>query len=462
MKNIFYFFAVMLSLPALVCHAQEIDLVFHWEDPTIPGSAEYNNAYNEVWGLVVEGREFAVIGSTMGTHIFDITDIANVDSVAFIPGKVTGPAIIHRDYHDYNGLLYIVADEGISSLQIVDISQLPESVEVVYDSGELITRAHNIFIDTTAAVLYGCGISTGTGSSVWFGQYDISNVEPVFLNSAPEAGYVHDMYVRDNIAYVLAGSSGGLYIIDFTDPTNYTVLGSLLNYSAFGQGYTHSGWLSDDGNTFVFADENHGLEMKICDVSDPTDITVESTCWSEVDEQSMAHNQMIKGDFLYTANYHDGLVIHDISNPQEPELLAIYDTYSPLDHDSYRGAWGIYCYLPSGRLLVSDMQYGLFVFEFDLSMPQATALHDNSEAFEAGIMLNANQIQWSCSSCKDETTTLSLIDLSGRRVHEQTLAAGMSSGTISVPGSLPAGVLIAEMRQGTKQFTQKVIIGSKP
>ena len=31
------------------------------------------------------------------------------------------------------------------------------------------------------------------------------------------------------------------------------------------------------------------------------------------------------------------------------------------DHDSYRGAWGVYPFLPSGNILVSDMQYGLYV-----------------------------------------------------------------------------------------------------
>ena len=38
-----------------------------------------------------------------------------------------------------------------------------------------------------------------------------------------------------------------------------------------------------------------------------------------------------------------------------------FDTYMPEDHDSYRGAWGVYPLLPSGNILVSDMQSGLFV-----------------------------------------------------------------------------------------------------
>ena len=62
---------------------------------------------------------------------------------------ILGGGVIHRDYHDFSGYLYIVCDEGSSStLQIIDITNLPNSVNTVYDSDILFTRAHNIFIDT--------------------------------------------------------------------------------------------------------------------------------------------------------------------------------------------------------------------------------------------------------------------------------------------------------------------------
>ena len=98
----------------------------------------YDNTYNECWGLLVNNREFAVIGSTAGTHFFDITDPQNSLQVAFVAGAYTGGGVIHRDYHDFSGYLYIVCDEGSSStLQIVDITNLPNSVNTVYDSNEL-------------------------------------------------------------------------------------------------------------------------------------------------------------------------------------------------------------------------------------------------------------------------------------------------------------------------------------
>ena len=105
-------------------------LLFHWMDSTIIGTSLYNNAYNEVWGMVYNNKEFAVIGSTDGTHIFDVTNPSASTQVAYIQGADQGAGIVHRDYHDLDGYLYIVCDEGSSTLQIVDVSDLTNSFNI--------------------------------------------------------------------------------------------------------------------------------------------------------------------------------------------------------------------------------------------------------------------------------------------------------------------------------------------
>ena len=135
------------------------NLLFQWDDPSLIGSSMYDNTYNECWGFKINDHEIAVIGSTAGTHFFDVTDPQNSTEVAFVAGAYTGAGVIHRDYHDYNGYLYAVCDEGNSStLQIIDISNLPNSVTTVYDSDSLFQKAHNIFIDTNTAKLYACAV----------------------------------------------------------------------------------------------------------------------------------------------------------------------------------------------------------------------------------------------------------------------------------------------------------------
>ena len=76
---------------------------------------------------------------------------------------------------------------------------------------------------------------------------------------------------------------------------------------------------------------------------------------------SNSKNLIIKDNLLYVSHYYDGLWIWDISNPAEPTYVASYDTYPLAGGNSYKGAWGVYPLLPSGNILVSDMQYGLFV-----------------------------------------------------------------------------------------------------
>ena len=51
------------------------------------------------------------------------------------------------------------------------------------------------------------------------------------------------------------------------------------------------------------------------------------------------------------------------SNPAAPDLVRFYDTYPLPNGSQYRGAWGVYPFLPSGNILLSDMQTGLYVFE---------------------------------------------------------------------------------------------------
>jgi choice-of-anchor B domain-containing protein len=342
-------------------NAQQIaTLLYNWQDPSLTGSWTYNNTYNECWGLTVNNREIAVIGSTAGTHFFDVTDPANTSEVAFVAGGDTGGVIIHRDYHDFEGYLYAVCDEGSSStLQIIDISNLPNSISTVYDSNTLFTRAHNIFIDTATAKLYAC--ASNSAMDVYSLEIPTS---PNLIYSYNGVGHVHDAFVRNDSAYLNCGNDG-LRILDFSFVNQFgdqpTLFGSLTSYP--DAGYNHSGWLSDNGNIYIMQDENHGYNIKILDVSDLGNISVLSTFNSGVDQNSMAHNGIIKGNLAYIPYYHDGLRVFDISNPISPIQIWEYDTYSPNNHTSYRGAWGVYPYLPSGNIIVSDMQTGLYIIE---------------------------------------------------------------------------------------------------
>ena len=360
MKKIILSFSIVLL--AFSSNAQQTaTLLYHWQDTTLVGSWTYDNTYNECWGLVVNNREIAIIGSTEGTHFFDVTNASTATEVAFVAGAYTGGGVIHRDYHDFNGYLYVVCDEGSSStLQIIDISNLPNSVNTVYDSNTLFTKAHNIFIDTATAKLYACASNTAMDI------YSLNDpVNPILLYSYTNVGHVHDAYVRNDTAYLNCGYDGfrvvDFHYLDLPGSMGPVELASLTSYP--DAGYNHSGWLNDDGTLYIMQDENHGYDVKILDVSDLSNISVLATFNSGVDSQSMAHNGIIKGDLAYIPYYHDGLRVFDISDPSNPVQTWEYDTYAPNSHASYKGAWGVYPNLPSGNIIVSDMQTGLYLFE---------------------------------------------------------------------------------------------------
>ncbi|MDP7567570.1 MAG: choice-of-anchor B family protein [Flavobacteriales bacterium] len=351
----------VIALISISAKAQQTGtLLYNWQDTNLVGSLAYNNTYNECWGLEVNGSEIAIIGSTDGTHFFDVTDPANATQVAYVAGAYQGGGVIHRDYHDFQGYLYVVCDEGSSStLQIIDISTLPDSVTTVYDSNALFTKSHNIYIDTATAKLYACASNTAMD------VYDLHTpTAPELIYSYNGVGHVHDAFVRNDSAYLNCGNDG-FRIFDFSTVNQMgdqpTLLGTLTSYP--DAGYNHSGWLSDDGTVYAMQDENHGYDVKLLDVSDFNNISVLSTFSSGVDPQSMAHNGIIKGDNLYIPYYHDGLRVFDISDPTNPVQTWEYDTYAPSSHASYKGAWGVYPYLPSGNIIVSDMQTGLYIID---------------------------------------------------------------------------------------------------
>ncbi|MCI5055631.1 MAG: choice-of-anchor B family protein, partial [Flavobacteriales bacterium] len=318
MKNFWIPVALVLIITvAFRVHSQNslnVSLEYHWEDTSLVGSFAFDNVYNEVWGFVEDGIEYGVIGTTAGTHIFDLSDPQNIYEAVFIPGKVQGGQVIHRDYHDFDGYLYIVCDEGPSTFRIADLSFLPDSAPIVYDSDAFFSRAHNIFIDVNKKKLYACGnLNPGKPLMV----FDISNPEsPMEIGHLNFNEAVHDIFVRNDTAYINVGNSG-LFVYEFSDASNPSQLAVLNSYPY--QGYNHAGWLSNDGKTYVMADETWGTHVKIIDVSDLSNINVRSTVFSNVDTNlSIPHNVMLRDNYLFISHYYDGLYIYDISDPDNP------------------------------------------------------------------------------------------------------------------------------------------------
>lgn len=425
MRIFISFTLFLISCAGFSQSSQNINLLYNWHDSTITRTGPHDNAYNEVWGYTYQGREYGIIGSTRGTHIFDVTNPSSSVMADFVWGRDTGSQIVHRDYHDYQGYLYAVSDEGDASLQIMDLSYLPDSVHVVYDKDSLFKRSHNIFIDSATAKMYVCG-----GENK-FDVYDLSNpIAPSLLKrchvdvpwwastvDGGSGGYVHDVYVRNDTAWCNAGD--GLYVVDFTNMANPVLLASLKSYPH--DGYNHSGWLSEDGKTYALADETHGKKVKLFDVSDLNNITFIDTIGSGSGPYSIPHNLIFKGDYLYVAYYFDGLYVWNIANPNNPYLVGFFDTSDEINMLNYRGNWGVYPFLPSGTVLASDMQKGFFVFDVSQALSDIEENQQNKERFKVFPNPFQNQINLIGLAEFNQEYSLQIIDATGKVIHNRTI-----------------------------------------
>jgi choice-of-anchor B domain-containing protein len=419
MKRAIQLFCLAM-LPLTIGFSQQASqaiLTDNWHDDSIVPTSFYNNRYNECWGFAINGHEYGVIGSTAGMHFIDVTNPSDIFEAFKVPGASTGTNLVHRDMKHYNGYLYCVADEGPSKLQIIDLQNLPNSVTQVYSSNEFVTTAHNLYIDTSQQRLYLLGAGGQTK------VLDISNpTQPVLLASYPNPNYympyTHDGFVKDNIGFFNCGGSG-LWIIDFTNPLAPVTLSTLTTYT--DAGYNHSGWLTEDGNYYILCDETHGARVKVLDVSDlaePKEVaTIEPGLWTS----EIPHNVLVRGNYAYFSYYYDGLEVWDISNPLNPQRAYFYDTYPAGNVASYAGAWGVNPNLPSGNILVSDMQGGLFVLASIDSGTPNTNIFPSQNDFDI---------------CLGETVTFNLIIGNGFSSNGVTLSVGS--------GSLPADVQFSQ------------------
>ncbi len=75
------------------------------------------------------------------------------------------------------------------------------------------------------------------------------------------------------------------------------------------------------------------------------------------------HNGYVNGTSYYVSHYRRGVVVYDAANPNALAEIAHFDNYLAPSTNSAGtdGAWGVYPFLPSGNLLVSDIENGLFV-----------------------------------------------------------------------------------------------------
>lgn len=322
-----------------------------------------NDLYSAIWGHVdSKGREYAVIGTRIGTAIYLLTDPKKPKKVAFIPGSRS----IWREMKSYKDYVYVTIDNVPDGLLIINMKNAPDNItwNLIKPQAPvdplmpgLVERCHTIWIDENG-VMYLSGCNVNRGAVV---MYDLkANPESPKYLGALKTGYSHDNFARGDTVWSSDIYDGKVSIVDAKNKANPVLLNSITTTSRF----THNSWLSDNGKYLFTTDERLNASIDAYDVSNLNNIELLDafTAAATRGRGVVPHNTHYLKGFLPTAYYTDGVKIVDASRPSNLVEVGSYDTY-PGPDGGFAGVWGIYPYFPSGLLIASDIQTGLWVFK---------------------------------------------------------------------------------------------------
>jgi len=333
--------------------------------------ANWNGAgeeYSDVWGYAADGKEYAIIGSRSKIYFFNVT---NPTTPVLVEEFGPFTATSWREFKTFSHYAYAVADgPDAGGLRIFDLQYLPDTVIQVRQTTEFFTKCHMPFIDEANARLYCAGTDTRSNGIIVLDLSGRPDSPSIVINQALPRSYVHDMFVKNNIVYASHGANG----ISQYDCTGSSCSGELSNFQTGG--YNHSSWMNADNILLVNAIETAGHPLWLFSIDSGVissenykrfkSITLKDQYPNHPpgDTANIGHNPYFLGNLVFVSYYTDGVQIFDFSDVNNIRRVAYFDTdrgptsYSP----AFRGCWGVYPFLPSGNILASDIQSGLWIF----------------------------------------------------------------------------------------------------
>jgi choice-of-anchor B domain-containing protein len=351
------------------------------------------------------GSEYAIVTTKESVAFVDVTD----------PFQ---PAVVHTHDRDSSSSLWgdvkvigeyaYVDGEGGGGIRVFDMREIDSGV-VTFEGATAQGKAHNIVSCPEA------GLLIRVGQSVRF--YDVSQdpVDLEFLGSRSDR-FVHDarfmVYPEDGpdedhrgeiIGFLNDGfNSGwvdpGLSIVSFGTRDDFDPQGETLGRVTWEDGgYSHQCWESEDLRWLYSNDETSSVLnstwqcIDISDLDNPI-LGVQQTNGRDATN----HNLFVKDGILFAANYKDGIRLLAATG-NDLEEIASFDTYPSSDSAGYQGCWGVDPFLPSGTILASDMQSGLFVLRLDepvknepaFEFPEGLPDRIDAEGFELVVEIDA-------------------------------------------------------------------------
>jgi len=338
-------------------------------------------AGNDVWGWTdpTTNKEYALMGLDNGTAFVDITDIENLIYIGKLPSATSSSS--WRDIKVYQNHAYIVSEADGHGMQVFDLTRLrnvSNTPEVFNDDGLYsgFGNAHNVVINEDTGFAYPVGTARDdafNGGVHFVNLQDPKN--PISAGGYGLNGYSHDAqvitYNGPDTDYVgaeifVGANENQVAIVNITDKDNPIGI-STFGYSNLS--YTHQGWFTEDHRYLILGDEldevNFGFDSRtlVFDLSD-LDSPILHTSYSG-QTTAIDHNGYVKGDQYFLANYTAGVRVLDISDIANKSIFeeGFFDTYPSSNSAGFEGVWSVYPYFSSGKIVVGDINSGLFVIK---------------------------------------------------------------------------------------------------
>lgn len=334
------------------------------------------------WTDPLNGKEYALMGCSTHTAFVDIT----VPNAPVYLGKLNSHnnvSSIWRELKVYNNYAFIVSEATGHGMQIFDLTRLRNVTtpqlftENAHYGG--FGNCHTVTINEATGYAY-CN-----GTSSFNGGPHIVNIQnplnPVFISGYGGEDYTHDaqvvIYNGPDIEHqgkeiFFGANETKVVIVDVTNKLNPILLSNFV-YNNIG--YTHQGWLTTDQKFWILSDEidelNFGFNSRsiIIDMTDLNNPVLKGEYSGPT--AAIDHNGYCKGNEFYLANYTAGLRIinaSDINSTSSMTEIAFFDTYPENNNAQFDGAWNTYPYFPSGSIIISDINRGLFIVRKNASL----------------------------------------------------------------------------------------------
>ncbi len=310
-----------------------------------------------IWGYAANGKEYALVGASDGLVIVDVTDPSNPVQLEQITDGISS---LWREIKSYGAYAYITSEgldgDGKGGLGIADLSGLPATpvpFHKYHGDGAIndnLKKVHALDVDEVEGYVYLYGADVISPKGIVALNLNSDPYNPIYVGQY-NGSYVHDGYSNNGMVYGSHIFAGYFSIIDFTNKANPVVTATQTTPNAF----THNTWLSTDGNYLFSTDEKSNSYLAAYDISDPTDIVEMDRIRTTPGSGSIIHNTYITDHFAVTSWYKDGVTITDTDRPGNLIQVGYYDTYSG-SGNGFNGAWGVYPYLPSQTMLVTNIE----------------------------------------------------------------------------------------------------------